>query len=184
MNLLELSEKRRLEALRTMRDSGVVEAWESVGATVNLVGSVRTGLVMDNLDIDFHIYTDEPMRPLSRTAISRLRGVRDVEFRDLLETPEECLEWHARFGDWRLDMIHIRRGSAFDGAMERVADAISAHLTPATREAILHIKHSAPAPVMGIEVYYAVLELDLRTPAAFAAWKATNPDIDLLGWMP
>jgi hypothetical protein len=191
MNLLEISEARRQAALRVIRDVGVVEAWESVGATVNLVGSVRSGLIMKNLDVDFHIYTDEPMLEKSRAAMARLRGVRDVVFRNLLDTNEECLEWHAMYDDaegetWQLDMIHIRRGSAFDGVMERVADAVIARLTPEAREAILRIKHDAPDGVKtpGIEVYYAVFELGLRSYKEFAAWKTDNPAVDLLGWRP
>ncbi len=185
-------------ALSLIREAGVVEAWESVGATVNLVGSVRSGLVMKNLDIDFHVYTDEPMLPLSEAAIARLRGVRDVQFRNLLDTEEECLEWHAAYDaaegtTWRLDMIHIRRGSAFDGVIERTTDAIVARLDPAihadaheVRDAILRIKHDAPDGVKtpGIEVCYAVLSLGLRTYKEFAAWKRANPTIDLLGWQP
>ena len=197
MNLFELSEARRQAALRVIREASVVEAWESVGATVNMVGSVRSGLIMKNLDIDFHVYTDEPMLPRSEEAMARLRGVRDVQFRNLLDTPEECLEWHACFDDaegsvWQLDMIHIRRGSAFDGVMERVTDAIIARISDGApgareaREAILRIKHDAPegAKTPGIEVCYAVLELGLRTYAEFAAWKQAHPSPDLLGWMP
>jgi hypothetical protein len=196
VNLFELSEVRRQAALRVMREAGVVEAWESVGALVNLVGSVRSGLIMKNLDIDFHIYTDEPMLARSRGAIARLKGVRDVRFRNLLDTEEECLEWHAAYAaadgaTWQLDMIHIRRGSAFDGVMEQVTDAIVARLDPsvhadadAAREAILRIKHDAPdgTKTPGIEVYHAVLELGLRTYEEFAAWKQTDPSPDLLGW--
>ncbi len=217
VNLLEISEARRQAALGVIREVGVVEAWQSVGATVNLVGSVRSGLIMKNLDIDFHVYTDEPttsrvhesllsmprreggrrakrsqpMLEKSRAAIARLKGVRDIQFRNLLDTEEECLEWHAAYDDaegttWQLDMIHIRRGSTFDGAIERTTDAIIARLEPETREAILRIKHDAPEGVKtpGIEVYYAVLSLGLRTYEEFAAWKQSNPSIDLLGWMP
>ena len=194
MDLLKISEARRQAALRVIRESGVVEAWESVGATVNLVGSVRSGLVMKNLDIDFHIYTEEPMLEKSQAAMERLGqnpAVRDVQFRNLLDTAEECLEWHACYEDaegtaWQLDMIHIRRGSTFDGTIERTTDAIIARLTPEIREAILRIKHDAPEGVKtpGIEVYYAVLELGLRTYKEFAAWKLANPEVDLLGWRP
>lgn len=189
MNLLEISQARRQAALRAVREAGVVEAWESVGATVNLVGSVRSGLVMKNLDIDFHIYTDEPMEELSRLAISRLKGVRDVQFRNLLDTEEECLEWHAWYDDadgvtWKLDMIHIRRGSAFDCAIERTTDAVIAALTPETKEAILRIKHDAPGKVAGIDVYYAVLSLGLHTYQEFAAWRQTDPAPVPIDWVP
>ncbi len=194
MDLFEISERRRREALGIVRSSGVVEAWESVGATVNMVGSVRSGLIMNNLDIDFHVYTGEPMDELSFAAIERLKenpAISDVRFRNLLDTPEECLEWHARYDEpggavWQLDMIHIRRGSAFDGLIERTTDAVIARLTPETREAILRIKHDAPdgVKIPGIEVYYAVLSLGLRTYGEFAAWRQAHPHIDLLGWMP
>jgi hypothetical protein len=221
MDLFELSERRRQAALRAVRASGVAETWESVGATVNMVGSVRSGLVMKNLDIDLHIYTDEPMLEKSMAAMERLKrnpAIRDIRFRNLLDTEEECLEWHAMYDDaegaaWQLDMIHIRRGSAFDGVIERTTDAVMARLTPETREAILRIKHDAPDGVKtpGIEVCYAVLELGLRTYGEFAAWKQANrrqverqkcphefargakeedeqreanPNIDLLGWRP
>ncbi len=197
MDLFELSEKRRQAALRAICTSGVEEAWKSVGATVNLVGSVRSGLILKNLDIDFHIYTDEPMPEKSLAAMALLEknpAIRNVQFRNLLDTEEECLEWHALYKDpngldWQLDMIHIRRGSAFDGVIERVTDAIIARLTsgPATtREAILRIKHDAPDVVKtpGIEVYYAVLSLGLRTYKEFAAWKQAHQNIDLLRWMP
>ncbi len=194
MNLSELSEARRQEALNVIREAGVMEAWESVGATVNLVGSVASGLIMKNLDIDFHLYTDEPMLEKSLAAMERLKqnpAIGEVWFRDLLDTEEECLEWHATCRDtqgnaWQLDMIHIRRGSAFDGVIERTTEAVKRALTPVTREAILRIKHDSPddLKIPGIEVYYAVLELGLRTYAEFAVWKWANPNIDLLGWKP
>lgn len=192
--LFELSDRKREAALRAVRDSGVIEAWESVGATVNRVGSVRSGLIMKNLDIDFHVYTDEPMEEKSFAAIGRLEqnpAVKDILFKNLLDTEEECLEWHAWYEDaektlWQIDMIHIRKGSAYDGVIERTTDAVMAALTPETREAILRIKYDAPQGVKtpGIEVYYAVLSLGLRSYAEYAKWKQENPNIDLLGWMP
>ncbi len=192
--LFELSEKRRAEALKIVRDSGIVEAWESVGAEVNMVGSVRSGLIMKNFDIDFHIYSDNPMSERSCTAIAKLKknpSISNITFTDLLATEEECLEWHAQYEDdnknlWQLDMIHIRRGSRYDGIIEQTTDAIRSKLTPQTREAILRIKYDAPenVKVYGIEVYYAVLELGVRTYEEFAAWKQTTPNINLLGWIP
>ncbi len=138
------------------------------------------------------------MLPRSEAAIARLKGVYDVRFGNLLDTVEECLEWHAGYRDasgvvWQLDMIHIKRGSAFDGVIECTTDAIIARLDPLVyadamdvREAILRIKHDAPNSVKtpGIEVYYAVLELGLRTYDEFAAWRRDTPPVYLLGWMP
>jgi hypothetical protein len=83
--------------------SGIVEARESVGATVHLVGSVRTGLVMNNRDVDFHIHTDEPAMPKSRAAMERLKRntrIHGVTCLDLLDTGDECLQWQALY-DYR-----------------------------------------------------------------------------------
>ena len=192
--LFELSEIKRQAALRAVTASGITDAWESVGAKINLVGSVRSGLIMKNLDIDFHIYTGEPMEEKSFAAIGRLGknpAIKDISFKNLLDTEEECLEWHAWYEDveksvWQLDMIHIRKGSAFDGAIERTTDAITAKLTPELREAILRIKYDTPAGVKipGIEVYYTVLSLGIRSYAEYEKWKQENPGIDLLGWTP
>lgn len=63
----------------------------------------------------------------------------------MLATEERCLEWHAWYEDqegelWQLDMIHIEKGSRYDGYFEEVARRISAALTDETREAILRLK--------------------------------------------
>lgn len=57
-NNIELIAKDKFEkALLVIKKSGVRQAWESIGATVNQVGSMAMGLLMKHRDIDFHIYT-------------------------------------------------------------------------------------------------------------------------------
>ncbi len=194
IDLSKLSQIRQREAMRVIRDSGVEEAWKRVGATVNLIGSVKSGLIMKNLDIDLHVYTDEPMLEKSIAAMDLLQqnpSISHVRFNNLLDTEEACVEWHAQYKSvegtiWQLDMIHIRRGSTYDGVMERVTEAIAKRLTPETRDAILRIKQDAPndMPPRGIEVYYAVLEAGVRAYNEFADWKKTNPNINLMNWRP
>ena len=59
MKNFEIIAQNNLEtALRVIEKSGVKQAWESMGATVNQVGSMAMGLLMKHRDIDFHIYTD------------------------------------------------------------------------------------------------------------------------------
>ena len=56
---IEIIAKRNFEkAMQVIEKSGVRHAWESIGATVNQVGSMAMGLLMTHRDIDFHIYTE------------------------------------------------------------------------------------------------------------------------------
>lgn len=165
-----------------------------MGAEPNLVGSLRTGLLMKHRDIDFHIYSS----PLNiadsfaaMTRIARNPRIRRIEYGNLLDTSEECLEWHAWYADaddqlWQIDMIHMPKGSAYDGYFERVADRIAAVLTDQTRETILRLKYETPETekIMGIEYYQAVLRDGVRTYAEFEAWRAANPVTGVLEWMP
>ena len=55
------------------------------------------------------------------------------------------MEWHALYKDreqntWKFDMIHIRKGSRYDGVVEKVTAAIAERLTPEIRKTILQIK--------------------------------------------
>ena len=52
---IELIARTNLEkALLVIEKSGVRQAWESIGAVVNQVGSTAMGLLMKHRDIDFH----------------------------------------------------------------------------------------------------------------------------------
>lgn len=84
-------------AREVIAKSGVIAAWESIGATVNLVGSLSTGLLMTHHDIDFHIYTATLDLSQSFTAISQIcrrSSATRLEYSNLAETQESCLEWH------------------------------------------------------------------------------------------
>lgn len=75
---------------------------------------------------------------------------------------------------WQLDMIHIEKGSRYDGYFEEVARRISAALTDETREAILRLKWETPdtEKIAGIEYYMAVLrDASAATPISFAGAK-------------
>ena len=192
--LTKIAAANQQRAREVIRDSGLEAAWRSVGAEPNLVGSLRTGLLMTHHDIDFHIYSS-PLRVAdSFAAMARLAEnsrIHRIEYGNLLDTSEECLEWHAWYADaddqlWQIDMIHMPRGSAWDGYFERVADRISAVLTDETRRAVLQIKYDTPdeVKIMGIEYYQAVLRDGVRTYAEFEAWRAANPVEGILEWMP
>ena len=192
--LSTLAAANQQRAQEVIRDSCIESIWRSVGAEPHLVGSLRTGLLMTHRDIDFHIYSS-PLRVAdSFAAMARLAEnsrIRRIEYGNLLDTSEECLEWHAWYADaddqlWQIDMIHMPQGSAYDGYFERVADRIAAVLTDQTRETILRLKYETPETekIMGIEYYQAVLRDGVRTYAEFEAWRAANPVTGVLEWMP
>ncbi len=58
-NILKTAADNQKRAWQAIEQSGVIRCWESIGAKVNLVGSLKTGLLMKNRDIDFHIYTPQ-----------------------------------------------------------------------------------------------------------------------------
>ena len=118
-------------------------------------------------------------------------GIRRVEYANLLDEEDCCLEWHAQYEDrdgrrWQIDLIHMAEGSPWAGYFERVADRIAAVLTPETREAILRLKYETPdgEKIPGIAYYRAVLAEGVRSYAEFAAWLREHPVEGIVEWMP
>ncbi len=193
-NILELSDQRQKEAWSIIEDTAVIKHWESVGATINLVGSLKTGLMMNNRDIDFHIYTSPFKLADSFLAISKLaenKRIKTVSYTNLLEAEDQCIEWHAFYEDrqgdsWQIDMIHILNDSPYAGYFENVAERISSVLTKEMREAIHKIKNDIPVDkkVMSIEVYQAVIEGGVRDMGSFWDWKDQNPNNGIVTWVP
>lgn len=83
-------------------------------------------------------------------------------------------------------LIHILRGSRYDGYFERVADRISAMLTEEMRRAVLLLKYLTPddCHVAGIEYYRAVIEGGVRTYEDFLEWRCDHPLLGVVEWMP
>ena len=55
-HLLELAKRNQERAWEVIRQTDIINIWKSVGAEINLVGSLNLGLLMKHKDIDFHIY--------------------------------------------------------------------------------------------------------------------------------
>ncbi len=183
--LLAAANKNQQRACEIIEELNIIEAWESIGATINLVGSLKSGLLMKHRDIDFHIYSDPPEIAGSFAAIAKIAAsprIQRIECRNLLYTEEACIEWHTWYQDrdndiWQIDMIHIVKGSAFDGFVEQTTDNVIAALTPETRLIILQLKNDTPdtEKIMGIEYYKAVLKDGVRTYDEFVEWRKANP---------
>jgi len=193
-DILARAEADQSRARAVIEKTGIVAAWEAVGATVNLVGSLRTGLLLHHLDIDFHIYSQPLRLEDSFAAMARIAaapGVLRAQFVNLLDAEDRCLEWHAwceddAGGQWQIDMIHMAADSPWAGYFEQVAERIGAVLTPETRRAILEIKAAVPQDekVMGIEIYQAVLRDGVRGWEQFTRWREANPARGIVAWMP
>ena len=194
MNILELAKRNQQKAWEIIEDTRIVRIWEGIGAKVNLVGSLRTGLLVKHRDIDFHIYTSPLDLSASFRAMAELAentSVKKIEYTNLLHTAEACLEWHAWYKDmegelWQMDMIHIQEGSRYDGYFERVAERISAVLTDEMRLAILKLKYETPdtEKIMGVEYYQAVIQDGVRSYPEFEEWRRLHPAVGVVEWMP
>lgn len=193
MDILKYSQEIQKTAFEILENYQLIQLWEDIGAEVYLVGSVKTGLLIHK-DIDIHVYTGKVSVSDSFSVMAKLAermNLTELQYKNGLDTEEECVEWHALFEDknkdcWKLDLIHIRKGSMYDGVVEKVTDTIAGKLTPELRKAILQIKYDMPkdALIPGIEVYHAVFAGNVKTYEELLQWRQTNPLTDSLGWVP
>lgn len=194
MNILDIAEQNQQKAWEIVENTNVIPIWESIGARINLVGSLHTGLLMKHRDIDFHIYTPTLTLADSFRAMEKLaenESVKRIEYVNSLHTVEACIEWHAWYQDtdselWQIDMIHIQEGSRYDGYFEKVAERISNVLTDETRESILRLKYETPDSenIIGIEYYQAVIRDGVRSYPEFEEWRKRHPMTGVVEWMP
>lgn len=193
--VLDKAMANQKRAWKIIESTGIIDIWKSIGAEINLIGSLKTGLLIDNLDIDFHIYTDSFSISDSFKAISLLaenHRIKKVEYANLLNEDDMCLEWHAFYEDekndiWQIDMIHISKDSPYAGVFEEVAERILNALTPEFKETILTIKNTAfkhNQKVSGIKVYRAVMEGKVKTYSEFVAYEGQNRNEGIILWEP
>ncbi len=191
--ILSYAEQQQEVAEKVITESRVREIWESAGAVVNTVGSMAMGLLCKHRDIDFHIYTEtldkaDGLRVM--TEICKNPAVSRMTYTNLSNTDEECIEWHVWYlldgAEWQIDMIQIRKGSAYDGFFERIAGHIRQVLTPETQEAILRLKYQTPESehITGIEYYQAVIADGIRTYPEFLEWRKTHLLNGISTWCP
>ena len=192
MDILELALHNQQTAWNILEHTGIIPAWERIGATVHLVGSLKSGLLAKSRDIDLHIYTDTLNIAASFSVMQELAerlSLKEVQFKNLIQTEEECIEWHAIYEDedmntWKFDMI--RKGSKYDGVVEKVTAAITNQLTPEIKNTILQIKFDVPDGIQipGIEIYHAVFVGGVRNYEELEQWRKTNPLTNSLDWLP
>lgn len=189
---LKLAQENQKKAFEIIEKTKVLECWQSIGAEINLIGSLKMGLLCKHLDIDFHIYTPTLEVAQSFVAIAKLASnpkIIHIEYRNLLEEEDQCLEWHALYQDeqlWQIDMIHIVQGSKYAGYFERVAQRILAVMSEAQKEQILRLKFETPdnLKIAGIEYYQAVLQEGITDFKEFMQWRKNRPQGAIIEWIP
>lgn len=139
------------------------------------------GLLMKHRDIDFHIYTSSLSLADSFRAMAKLAentSVKKIECVNRCILLRRVLNGMPGIRDsdnalWQIDMIHIRKGSRYDGYFEKVAERISSVLTDEIKRTILQLKNETPESekIMGVEYYQAVIRDGVRTYAGFEEWQ-------------
>ncbi len=194
MNYIEKSEKAAARAFEVLEDSGVAEVWESAGAEVRLVGSLKMGLIAKHRDIDLHVYSSHITEEKSFAIAAQLAKnpkVTELKCLNGLHTDEHCISWHLQYKMqenevWQLDIIHIERGSYYDGYFEKMADRIVSALTPELRLKILELKYDTPddETIHGVEYYEAVIAAGVRTLPELREWLKIRRSKPFYYWMP
>jgi hypothetical protein len=194
MDIIELSQRNIRLGWEVLKESNVVPIWEGIGAKVNIIGSLKTGLMMKSLDIDIHVYTKEISIKDSFDVISSIAqnpSFKEIEYKNLIDTEEECIEWHLIYEDkesriWKFDIIHILMGTKYDGFVEGVTDSIIKGMTPQRREAILRIKYDMPSDIKipSIEIYQAVFSNNISSYKEFMEWRVNMPLVNTMEWKP
>ena len=192
MNIFDIAKQNQEKAWQVIKNTNIIQIWEDAGAKINLVGSLRTGLLMKHRDIDFHIYSSPLNLADSFLAMARLAenpSIKRIECANLLHTSEACIEWHAWYQNeenelWQMDMIHIREGSRYDGYFEKVAQRISEIMTDEIRETILRLKYETPETekIIGVEYYQAVIRDGVRDYSGFKEWRKQHPVTGVVEW--
>ena len=194
MNYIEQSQIAATRANEVLEASCVKSVWEQAGAEVRLVGSLRMGLIAKHRDIDLHVYSTGITEESSFTVASQLiKNPNVIELKCIngLHTDEHCIAWHLKYKMteaeiWQIDIIHIEKGTAYDGYFEEMADRIVEQLTPEIRETILKLKYDTPddEEIHGVEYYEAVIADGVKTLPQMRQWIKSRRSKPFYYWMP
>lgn len=180
-------------ALEVLHASQIVEIWEKSGCRVNIVGSLKMGLLAKHRDIDLHVYSKDITEESSFAIAARMAAnphVTEIRCINGLHTDEHCVAWHVSYmsGDelWQFDIIHIEEGSEYDGFFERMADRICEVMTPEQKETILRLKFETPAEYdfHGVEYYEAVIADGVTTIETLKEWVERRRSKPAYYWIP
>lgn len=186
---LEAQERARL----VLKESGIAEIWEASGFRVNLVGSLRMGLLASHRDIDLHVYSKGITEESSFAIAAKMAvnpKVTEIKCINGLHTDEHCIAWHIYYNyegeTWQFDIIHIEEGSEYDGYFELMADRIQAVMTGEQRDTILRLKFETPenCDFHGVEYYEAVIADGVSSLEELENWIVEHRKKPPYYWIP
>lgn len=194
MNYFEKAEEAAKRAYEVLEESRVASIWEGAGAEVRLVGSLKMGLLAKHRDIDLHVYSAGITEEQSFAVAAQMAKnpkVAEIKCLNGLNTDEHCIAWHLQYKMqeneiWQIDIIHIEKGSLYDGYFELMAERIMSRLTPEIRNAILAMKYETPdnEEIHGVEYYEAVIADGIRSIADLREWLKIRRAKPFYYWIP
>ncbi|MDE5869986.1 MAG: phosphoglycerate mutase family protein [Muribaculaceae bacterium] len=191
--IFDLATANQEKAKIVLKSSGIAEIWEQYGCRVNLIGSLRMGLLASHRDIDLHVYSKSITVESSfeiAAQIAKLPEVTEIRCINGLLTEEHCIAWHISYkheGEiWQFDVIHIEEGSQYDGYFERMADRIVEVMTAQQKETILRLKFETTPDkdYHGVEYYEAVIAAGISNMADFDEWVTEHRKKPMYYWIP
>lgn len=191
--ILDLALANQEKARRVLKESGIAEIWKNNGCRVNLIGSLRMGLLASHRDIDLHVYSEGITEESSfaiAAQIAKIEDVTEIKCINGLRTEEHCMAWHIfyRYEDeiWQIDVIHIEEGTEYDGYFERMADRIVEVISTAQKETILRLKFetSIGKDYHGVEYYEAVIAAGIDNMTDFERWVVEHRKKPMYYWIP
>lgn len=190
----ELAISNQKKARVVLAESGIDEIWKASGCRVNLVGSLRMGLLASHRDIDLHVYSSGITAESSFAIVAKIAmnpNVTEIRCINGLHTDEHCVAWHVFYkwydgSIWQFDIIHIEEGSYYDGFFERMADRILEVMTPEQRDIILRLKFetSDGNDYHGVEYYEAVIADGITDMLGFEEWVSRHRKKAPYYWIP
>jgi hypothetical protein len=150
------------------------------GYKANLIGSVATDLLMDNFDIDFHVYSNNFSVNNIYTLIGEIaenKKIVSTSCYNFLNDDDKSLDWHIHYineynENWKIDIIFLKNESPYCGKAELLAEKIKSKITDVERKNILKLKwEGKEIEYKGIEIYKAVMEYKIKTIDEFIKWK-------------
>lgn len=94
--IFNLSFANQGRAKRVLMSSDIANVWEQNGCRVNLIGSLRMGLLASHKDIDLHVYSKDITEESSfaiAAQIAKLPNVLEIKCINGLHTDEHCIAW-------------------------------------------------------------------------------------------
>ena len=180
---ISVSKNNLLTGKKIIKGLKIFEILKENDCTGNLIGSMATDLLMDNLDIDFHIYPNIFCIENIYKIIGKIsKNINIIETSCLhidLNSEYKTLDWHLHYKDredniWKIDLIFIKPDSPYKGKAESIVKKINSINAKEQKNDILRLKHELKIngiEYKGIEIYKAVLENNIKTIDEFNIWK-------------